>query len=90
MPAAPWTYRYQRSRRGERLAAALLPLAGLLAPAPAHAGVTIAICSGGGERAVTLPARGSPSPLRDEQQGCAHVLCPRERGQGDPADEDED
>jgi hypothetical protein len=91
MPTAPSTYR-NLSRRGARLAAAVLPLpALLLAPAPAHAGapLAIAIC-GGGDRVVTLPTREGPSPRRDDQPVCAHFACPRERGQGVPTDDDED
>jgi hypothetical protein len=75
-----------------RLAAALLPLPGLLAPAtaPAARPVTIAICSGDEAREVTLPARDAPPRRPDDRQGCAHVVCPRERGHGNPADDDED
>lgn len=75
-----------------RLAAALLPLPGLVAPVTVHAGgpVTIAICSAGGARTITLPAREAPAPRSDDRQGCAHFVCPRERGYGDPQDDDEE
>jgi hypothetical protein len=75
-----------------RLAAALLPLPGLATPVAAHAqpSVTIAICSGGGERTVTLPAREAPHPRPDDRQGCAHFVCPRERADGNPTDDEEE
>ena len=73
-----------------RLAAAVLPLPALLAPAPAQAGTTISICSAEGERVITIPAQDSPTPSSDDRQGCAHFVCPRERGQGDPADDEEE
>jgi hypothetical protein len=83
---------FHRLPRAARLAAALLPLPGLLAPIAVHAQtpVTIAICSGGGERAITLPARDAPPPRPDDRQGCAHFVCPRERADGSPTDDDEE
>jgi hypothetical protein len=81
--------RLRRDRRA-RLTAALLPLPALLAPAPAHAGTTIAICSAEGERLIRIPAQDGPSPRPDDRQGCAHFVCPRERGHGEPADDDEE
>ena len=73
-----------------RLAAALLPLPGLMMPTTAQAAgpVTVAICSGGETREVTLPARDAPPPRPDDRQGCAHFVCPRERGH--PADDDDE
>lgn len=82
--------RTSRRRRRARLAAALLPLPALLAPAPAQARLSISICSGGGSRVITIPAREAPSRHREDQPGCAHFVCPRERGHGDPADDDEE
>jgi hypothetical protein len=75
-----------------RLAAAVLPLPGLVAPAAAHAAgsVTITICSGGGTREIAIPARDAPPPRPDDRQGCAHFVCPRERGHGYPTDDDEE
>ena len=86
------TYRSVCSHCGVRLAAALLPLPGLLARVPAQAGtgVAIAICSGSGERTIPLPSRESPPRHSDDQQGCVHFLCPRERGQSDSTDDDEE
>ena len=89
------TLRISRSvcgHRGVRLAAALVPLPGLLAPAPAQAGTTVAmaICSGGGERTIPLPSREGPSRRSDDRQGCAHFLCPRERGPVDSTDDEEE
>ena len=77
-------------RRGARLVAAVLPLPALLAPAPAQALTSISICSGGSARVITSPARDDRQPRPDEKQGCAHFLCPRERGHGEPADDDEE
>jgi hypothetical protein len=78
--------------RGLRLAAAVLPLPALMMPGTVHAGdrVMVAICSGGGAREITIPARDAPPPRPDDRQGCAHFTCPRERGFGNPVDDDED
>lgn len=88
------TRRSVRRRRGARLVAAMLPLPALMAPAPVHALTAISICSGGGARTITIPARDNPLPRPEDKQGCAHFLCPRERGPGDPAgdpaDDDEE
>ncbi|HEY6815501.1 MAG TPA: hypothetical protein VI168_08185 [Croceibacterium sp.] len=75
-----------------RIAVALLPLPALLPPVAARAdtGVEIAICSGGGARTVTIPVRKSPSPRDGDQQACAHLVCPRERGQGEPVGDEEE
>jgi len=74
-----------------RLIAALLPLPALLLPLPAQAAgsIRIALCSSGGARTVEIPLRESPSPREDEQPACAHLICPRERGGGDPARSEE-
>jgi len=77
-------------RRGARVAAALLPLPALLAPAPAQAWTSLSICGAGGERVIAIPLRESPSPRPEDQQACAHFACPRERAQGEPADDDEE
>jgi hypothetical protein len=93
MPTGRWTYRSRWPRRNlPRLAAALVPLPGLVMPAVAYAepSVTIAICSGSGERAITLPAREAPPPRPDDRQGCAHFVCPRERADGSLTDDDEE
>jgi len=75
-----------------RLVAAFLPLTGLITPQSAHAEtpVAIAICSGGGERMIAIPTRESPSRRSEDQQACAHLVCPRERGRGDPAADEEE
>ena len=83
------TYR----RPGVRLVAAVLPMLGLLAPTAATAGgrVEISLCSGGSERTITIPAQESPARRPEDQQGgCAHFVCPRERAHGDLADDDEE
>lgn len=79
-------------RSPSRLAAVLLPLPGLAMPGAAHAepSVTIAICSGGRERTVTLPVREAPPARPDDRQGCAHFVCPRERVDGSPSDDEEE
>lgn len=84
------TCRSARRRRGARLAAALLPLPALLAPAPAQAGMRVSICGADGERLITIPMRKSPPRRSDDQPGCAHFVCPRERGHGEPADDEEE
>lgn len=89
METSRGTRRFSRRRRGA-LAAALLPLPALLAPAPVHAGTTVSICSAAGERIIVIPAREDPSRRPDEQQGCVHFVCPRERAQGEQADDDEE
>lgn len=88
MPTGRCTYRGSHAR----LAAALLPLPGLMVPVAAHAepSVTIAICSAGGERTVKLPERDTPTPRPDDRQACAHVVCPRERADGSVADDEEE
>lgn len=92
MQTGLWNSCRTRGHRGARLAAMILPLPALLAPVPAQAGasIAIAICSGGGERVIAIPARENPAPRPDDQQGCTHFVCPRERGHGDPADDDEE
>jgi len=84
-------FRTSRRHRGARLAAALLPLPGLLAPVPAYAApfLTVSICGADGEQVLPLPTRESPSRRSDDQPGCAHFVCPRERGQSDPADDED-
>ena len=90
METSPGTRRNAHRRRGARLVAALLPLPSLLAPAPAQAGTLVPICSADGERLIAIPLRDSPPRRSDDQPGCAHFVCPRERGHGDPADDDEE
>ena len=79
-------------RRSIARLAAALPLPGIVIPAAAQAepSITIAICSGSGERTITLPAREAPPPRPGDRQGCAHFVCPRERADGSPADDDEE
>ena len=93
MQTRRWSYRRSPRSSGARLAAAVLPLLGLLAPiaATAEGRVEISVCSGGGERVIAVPARKSPQRRPDDRDaGCAHFVCPRERAAGDPADEEEE
>ena len=87
-----WAHRTSPGGSGARLVAAVLPLLGLLAPTAAMAEglVEIAVCSADGKRVIAVPARKSPARRPEEQQaGCAHFICPRERAHGDLADDDE-
>jgi hypothetical protein len=88
-----WTSRRSPRSPAARLAVAVLPLLGLLAPtaATAKGGVEISVCSGGGERVIAIPAHKSPQRRpEDREAGCAHFVCPRERTAGDLADEEEE
>jgi hypothetical protein len=87
------TYRTSLRLRAGRLVAGALPLLTLLQPTAATARdyVEIAICSGGSDRVMAIPRGQSPTRHPEDQQGgCAHFVCPRERALGDPGDDDEE